>query len=100
MPKYLIERHVPGAHEMTPEELHVAANKSCDALDYLGPDVVWQQSFVTKDTINCVYVGRDEKIIREHARISGFPADRIQVIEHEIGPATAEPRQPAPVTAT
>ncbi|HEY9450164.1 MAG TPA: DUF4242 domain-containing protein [Gemmatimonadaceae bacterium] len=100
MPKYLIERHVPGAHEMSPEELHVAANKSCDALDYLGSDVVWQQSFVTKDTINCVYVGRDENIIREHARISGFPADRIQVIEHEIGPATAEPRQAAPVSMT
>ncbi len=99
MPKYLIERHVPGAHEMSPEELHVAANKSCDALDYLGPDVEWQQSFVTKDTINCVYIGRGEDIIREHARISGFPADRIQVIEHEIGPSTAEPRQPAPVTA-
>lgn len=100
MPKYLIHRNVPGAHEMSPDELHVASNKSCDALDYLGPDVQWQQSFVTKDTITCVYVGRDEGIIREHARLSGFPADRIQVIEHEIGPATAEPRQAAALTTT
>jgi hypothetical protein len=98
MPKYLIERHVPGAHEMSPEELHVAANKSCDVLDFLGPDVSWQQSFVTRDTINCVYVGSDERIVREHARMSGFPISRMQVIEREISPATAEPRQPAPVS--
>ncbi|HET9947429.1 MAG TPA: DUF4242 domain-containing protein [Longimicrobiales bacterium] len=95
MPRYLIERNVPGAHHMSPEELHRAANVSCDALDELAPDVQWQQSYITEDKITCVYVARDEGGVREHARISGFPADTIREIVEEIGPGTAEPRQPA-----
>jgi hypothetical protein len=97
MTTYLIERHVPGAHEMSPEQLHQAANKSCDVLDHLGDGIEWRQSFVTEDRITCVYEASDEDMVREHARISGFPADTIREIKGEIGPSTAEPRQPRAV---
>lgn len=95
MPKYLIERNVPGAHKMSADELHAAANKSCDVLESLGTDIGWQQSFISEDRITCLYVARDEAIIREHAQMSGFPADRIIEIEGEFGPAAAEPRKAA-----
>ncbi|MGH7506677.1 MAG: DUF4242 domain-containing protein [Longimicrobiales bacterium] len=92
MPKYLIERNVPGVHEMSGEQMYLAANKSCDVLDRLGTDIQWVKSFVTEDRLTCVYIARDEEIVREHARISGFPADAIHEIATEIGPVTAEPR--------
>lgn len=98
MRKYLIERNIPGAHKMSDDELRAAASKSCDVLDQLGTDVRWQQSFISKDKVTCVYVARDEDIIREHARISGFPADRILEIEGEFGPATAGQRKAAAAT--
>lgn len=100
MPKYLIERNVPGAHIMSPAQLHAAANKSCDVLDGLGNGIKWEQSFVTENRITCVYEARDEAIIREHARISGFPADHISLIATGMGPSTAEPRTPATSTAS
>ncbi|MGH7657471.1 MAG: DUF4242 domain-containing protein [Gemmatimonadales bacterium] len=93
MPRYLIERNVPGAHNMSAEELHSAANQSCDVLDQLGSDIEWEQSFITEDRITCVYVARDEDMVREHAGLSGFPANRIQEIRNGISPATAEPRK-------
>ena len=92
MPKYLIERTVPGVHKLSGAELHMAANKSCDALEHLGPDIQWQESFVTEDRITCIYIARDEEIVREHAELSGFPADAIHRIAERIDPTTAEPR--------
>lgn len=97
MPKYLIERNVPGVHRLSGEELHAAANKSCDVLEHLGPDIQWQQSIITEDRITCVYIARDEQIVRKHARLSGFPADSIQRIVGGMDPTTAEPREMAAV---
>lgn len=93
MPTYLIERNIPGAHEMTPEQVHAGANKSCAALDRLGSDDIrWRESFVTKDRITCVYEARDEEVIREHARLSGFPAHEIREIAGTMDPTSAQPR--------
>jgi hypothetical protein len=99
MPKYLIERALPGVHRLSGEEIHAAANKSCDVLEHLGPDIQWQQSFITEDKITCVYIARDEEIIRKHARLSGFPADSIQPVVAGMDPTTAEPRK-TPAAAT
>lgn len=93
MPKYLIERTVPGAHDMTPEELREAARKSCATLAELGTEIQWQQSYVTEDRITCVYIARDAEIIREHARRSGFPADAIHEVATIFDPSTAERRE-------
>ncbi|HEX7049726.1 MAG TPA: DUF4242 domain-containing protein [Longimicrobiales bacterium] len=98
MPKYLIERNVPGAHNMTPEQLREASRTSCGALDRIGPSIQWLESFVTEDKITCIYIAKDEETIREHARLSGFPADHIREIGTIIDPTTAEPR-PAAVGA-
>lgn len=95
MPKYLIERTVPGAHEMSPEELREAATKSCGALAELGTDIQWQQSYVSEDRITCVYIARDPDLVREHARRSGFPADAIHEVAAIFDPATAETRRSA-----
>lgn len=95
MPKYLIERTVPGAHEMTPEELREAANTSCDVLDDLAPHIQWQQSFVSEDRITCLYIARDADVVREHAECSGFPADHIREVVAGFDPTTAEPRRAA-----
>lgn len=92
MPRYLIERTVPGAHTLTPEQLHAISNRSCDVLDELGTAIQWQQSFVTEDRITCVYIARDADLVREHARRGDFPADRVSQIVCEISPTTAEPR--------
>jgi hypothetical protein len=95
MQKYLIERNVPGAHEMSPEELRSAAGKSCEVLRDLGTGIQWQQSFVTEDKITCVYLANNEEIIREHARISGFPANAIHEVKGMMDPTTGAPRQAA-----
>lgn len=97
MPKFLIERTIPGAHELSGSELYGAAKKSCEVLDHLGGDIQWQQSFITEDRITCIYIARDEEIIRNHARLSGFPADAVHRITGGIDPTTAEP---AKMTAT
>lgn len=89
MPRYLIERNVPGAHAMSQEELNAASEKSCDVLGELGADIQWQESFITEDRITCVYIARDPEIIREHARRSGIPAHQIHAIEARIDPTTA-----------
>jgi len=90
MPKYLIERDIPGAGELSPAELQVISRKSCDVLQALGPDIQWVQSYVTDDKIYCVYIAPDADIIREHARCGGFPANRISVVRAGIDPTTAE----------
>jgi hypothetical protein len=89
MPRYVIERHLPGAGALGTAELRAVAQKSCLALSSLGSDVKWEQSYVTDDTVYCVYEAPNEELIREHARRGGFPADRISPVRREIGPHTA-----------
>jgi hypothetical protein len=90
MPKFVIERDMPGVGGLGDGEYQGAAQKSCDVLRALGPDIQWIHSYVTGDRIFCVYHAPDEKLIREHAERSGFPAHRIHKVERVIDPATAE----------
>jgi hypothetical protein len=90
MPKYLIEREIPGAGKMSPQDLQNAAQKSCGVLQNLGPDIQWVQSYVTGDNIHCVYIAPSEEAIHEHARRSGFPANKIMEVKTIIDPTTAE----------
>jgi hypothetical protein len=90
MPKFVIEREIPGASKMTEAELTAAAQKSVGVLNELGPKIQWIHSFVTDDKLYCVYLAPDAETIREHARRSGFPANRISAVRHLIDPTTAE----------
>ena len=90
MPKFVIERELPGAGRLSPDDLQAIAQKSCGVLRELGRDIQWQQSYVAEDRIYCVYIAADEAIVREHARRGGFPADRIARVVTQIDPATAE----------
>ncbi|MBI3260758.1 DUF4242 domain-containing protein [Candidatus Berkelbacteria bacterium] len=90
MPKYLIERNIPGAGNMTDAELQRISQTSCSVLHELGPETQWVESYVTPDRIYCVYIAPDEEAIREHARRGGFPADSISRITCVIDPTTAE----------
>jgi hypothetical protein len=90
MPKYLIERDIPGAGKLSPEQLHAISQKSCEVLDQLGPQIQWLESYVTDDKIYCVYRAPNEEMIREHARQGGFPANRISEVRAVIDPTTAE----------
>ncbi|BBL74571.1 DUF4242 domain-containing protein [Methylomagnum ishizawai] len=89
MPKYLIEREIPGAGKLTAEELRGISQQSCSVLNRLGPGIQWVQSYVTGDTIYCVYIAPSEALIRQHAEEGGFPANRISEITAVIDPATA-----------
>lgn len=89
MRKFVIEREIPGVGAMGPSDLSGAAKTSNNALSQLAPKVQWQQSYVAKDKTFCVYLAEDEDAIREHARISGFPANKITEIHGVIDPATA-----------
>lgn len=89
MPKYLIEREIPGAGKLTTEELRGISQQSCSVLNRLGPGIQWVQSYVTGDTIYCVYIAPSEALIRQHAEEGGFPANRISEITAVIDPATA-----------
>jgi uncharacterized protein DUF4242 len=90
MPKFVIERTIPGAGAMSPAELQAASQRSCGVLRELGPDVQWLHSYVTADRLYCVYVAPDEAAVREHARLGGFPADRVSRVTTIIDPTTAE----------
>jgi cell division inhibitor SulA len=90
MPKYLIEREIPGAGQMSPQQLQAVAEKSCSVLRNLGPQIQWVHSYVTQDKIYCVYIAPNEQMIREHARQGGFPADRVLQISTVIDPTTSE----------
>ena len=90
MPKYIIEREIPGAGKLSAEELKAVSQKSCAVLNSLGPRIQWVESYVTADKVYCVYVSPNEQLIREHAQQGGFPADRISEIKTMIGPTTAE----------
>lgn len=90
MPKYLVERHIPGAGKLSPNELMAISQKSCSVIRNLGPQIQWVQSYITADKIVCVYIAPNEATIRQHALEGGFPADSIDRIERMIDPVTAE----------
>jgi uncharacterized protein DUF4242 len=90
MPKYVIERDVPGAGKLSPAELRSISQRSCTVLDRLGPKIQWVQSYVTDDRIYCVYIAPDEEVVREHAKQGGFPANRISRVRTVLDPTTAE----------
>jgi hypothetical protein len=90
MPKYVIERDMPGAGSLSPEQLHGAAKTSCGVLQKLGPQIQWVESYVTDDKIYCVYISPNKQLIEEHARQGGFPANRISEVKAIIDPTTSE----------
>jgi hypothetical protein len=90
MPKYVIERELPGAGKLSAEELHDISQKSNKVISDLGPEIRWLQSYVTDDKLYCVYVAPDEDIIYEHARCGGFPADRVTLVSTVIDPSTGD----------
>ena len=90
MPQYVIEREIPGAGNMTPEQLKAISQTSCGVLDKMGPTIQWDHSYVTTDKIYCVYNAPNEEMVREHARQGGFPANSVAEVSAVISPATAE----------
>jgi len=90
VPKYVIEREIPGAGQLTADELHDISAKSNKVITSLGPEIKWLHSYVTEDKIYCVYVAPDEDIVYEHARCGGFPADRVTKVSTVIDPSTGE----------
>jgi hypothetical protein len=90
MPKYVIEREMPGAGALTSEQLKAASQTSCGVLRELGPQIQWVHSYVTGDKIYCVYIAPNKQTIEEHARKGGFPANRISEVKAVIDPTTAE----------
>lgn len=90
MPKYVIERTVPGAGKMSPADLKAIAQKSCGVLRSLGPEIQWQHSYVTDNKIYCVYIAPNEAMVRQHAQQGGFPADSVTAVRQIIDPTTAE----------
>ena len=90
MPKFLIEREIPGAGSLSQQELQSISQTSCSVLQKMGPQIQWLQSYVTGDKIYCVYIAPNEEMIREHASQGGFPANRVSEIKAVIDPTTAE----------
>lgn len=90
MPKYIIEREIPGAGKLTAADLQGISQKSCGVLKNLGPAIQWVESFVTDDKVYCVYIAPSKDLIEEHARQGGFPANRISEVRGMIDPTTAE----------
>lgn len=90
MPKYVIEREIPGAGKLSAQELKAISQKSCSVLSKMGPQIQWLQSYVTGDKIYCVYIAPNEQMVREHAQQGGFPANRVSEVTSVIDPTTAE----------
>jgi hypothetical protein len=90
MPKYVIERLIPGAGKLTPAELQAISVRSCDVLNKLGPSIQWIHSYVTENKIYCVYIAPNEEMVREHAKMGGFPANQIASVRTIIDPTTSE----------
>jgi hypothetical protein len=90
MPKYVIERELPGAGKLTQQELHGISQKSCSVLNGLGPQIQWVHSYVTADKIYCIYNAPNEAMVREHAKQGGFPANKVSEVKSIIDPTTAE----------
>jgi hypothetical protein len=95
LPKYVIEREIPGAGTLSPQDLQGVAQKSCNVLQNLGPQIQWVESYVTADKVYCVYIAASEDMIRAHAQQGGFPANRISEIKTTIDPTTAETQENA-----
>ena len=89
MPQFVIERTIPGAGSLTAEQLKAVSQTSCGVLKQLGPAIQWEHSYVTDDKIYCVYSAPNAELIREHARLGGFPAESVQEVRMVISPATA-----------
>ncbi len=90
MPKYVIERELPGAGKLSAEELKGISQKSCGVLQEMGPQIQWQESYVTDDKIYCVYIAANEETVRDHAQKGGFPVNSISEVKSVIDPTTAE----------
>ena len=90
MPKYVIERELPGAGKLSARDLQAISQKSCGVLNKLGPTIQWIHSYVTDDKIYCVYVAPNEDLVREHAKQGGFPANRVSAVRRMIDPTTAD----------
>lgn len=90
MPKYVIEREIPGAGKLTADQLRGISQKSCGVLTKLGPQIQWIESYVTDDKVYCVYISPNEELVREHAKQGGFPANRVSEVRQIIDPTTAE----------
>lgn len=90
MPKFVIEREIPGAGKLSPEEMQAISQTSCGVLRQLGPQIQWIHSYVTDDKIYCVYIAPDEETVRKHAQMGGFPANRVSQVRSIIDPTTAE----------
>jgi hypothetical protein len=90
MPKFIIERIIPGVGSLSPEQLAAVSETSCDVIRSIGPQIQWLESFVTDDKIYCFYIAPDEATIREHAKLGGFPANSVQAVRTMIDPTTAE----------
>ena len=90
MPKFVIEREIPGAGDLSAQDLQAISQKSCGVLQNMGPQIQWVQSYVTGDKVYCVYIAPDEEMVREHAQQGGFPANRISEVKSVIDPTTAE----------
>ena len=90
MPRYVIERDIPGAGKLSAAELHGISGASCNVLSQLGPSIQWVHSYVTDDRIYCVYIAPNEELVREHAKRGGFPANRVSEVRNIIDPTTAE----------
>lgn len=92
MPKFVIERDMPGAGNLTTEQLQTLSQKSCSILQTMGPQIQWVQSFVTDDKVYCIYIAPDEASVRQHAQMGGFPASRVSQVRVMVDPTTAETR--------
>ncbi len=90
MPKFVIEREIPGAGKLSAQELQAISQKSCSVLNQLGPQMQWVHSYVTGDKIYCVYIAPNEEMVREHAKQGGFPANLVSEVKSIIDPTTAE----------
>jgi hypothetical protein len=90
MPKFVIEREIPKAGKLSPEQLQAISQTSCGVLREMGPQIQWLQSYVTDDKIYCIYIAPDEDAVRQHAQKGGFPANRVARVRTVIDPTTAE----------
>jgi hypothetical protein len=90
MPRFMIEREIPGAGDLSRVELQAISQKSCGVLQEMGPRIQWQESYVTGDKVYCVYIAPDEATVREHAQLGGFPANAVNRVTSVIDPTTAD----------
>src|SRR5260221_620926 len=90
MPKYVIEREIPGAGKLPPDQLHAISQKSCGVLQNLGPQIQWVESYVTDDKIYCIYIAQNKKMVQKHAKQGGSPPNKVPKIKAIIDPTTAE----------